>query len=73
MRTAKIRITPTVLFDMIGLEHFWGTVVGAEVNNATGNIEMKIIGDDERIPEGEDFPDCHVIVTKIQSHIKKIE
>ena len=73
MRTAKIRITPTVLFDMIGLEHFWGTVVGAELSPTTGNLELKIIGDDERIPEGDDFPDCNVIVTKIQSHIKKIE
>ena len=73
MRTATIKITQSLLFDLLGLEYFRGTFVEAEVDEAGGLLKLKIQGEDERIPEGDDYPACYVIATKIISCIEKIK
>lgn len=70
-RTATVFIHESILFEMLGLKFLDASIVSIEVKHY--GIEMKIKGNDERIPEGIDYPDSVIILKTVQGHIEKTD
>lgn len=68
-RTATIFIHESILFKLLGMECLCANIVSSEAKQY--GIEIKIKGNDDRIPEGLDYPDSVVIQKHIQGYIKK--
>lgn len=71
MRTATIKIDTRLLFSSIGLNNFYAQIDGISLDGEI--LTLKISGGDSRIPEGDDYPRGHLIATRIESNIEKIE
>jgi hypothetical protein len=72
IRTAKIKVSTELLFNLLGINNFDGyisRVVPVDFNF----IDIHICGDDGRLPEREDYPECNVICRTIESHFEIIE
>lgn len=69
MGTAKIKISQVLLFELLGLSHFDGRIDSFCFNE--NSIELDIIGNDERLPDSQEYPECNLIVKTIQTHFEK--
>jgi hypothetical protein len=73
MRTARIEIDQQLLFELIGLKNMDANIVNVETYNTSNRNTMRlsILGNDDRLPDSADYPDCMVTCTRIESHIEK--
>jgi len=72
MRTAKFKMSKELLFELIGLNHFQGDIKLVQNDSDPRQLVVYIDGDDDRLPDDDTYPECHVIVKTIQSHFEKI-
>jgi hypothetical protein len=71
MRSAKIRIVSSLLFDFLGLNDMEAQVENVNVTE-NGVMEFFVSGFDYRLPDKEDYPECIIEFSKIVSKIEEV-
>lgn len=69
MRTATVKIDSRLFFSYLGLQGFYGKIDDYSIEDEI--ITLKISGEDSRIPNGENYPDCFLVSTRVESHLEK--
>lgn len=69
-RTAMLRISEELLFDLLGLHNFNAELIASPVQD--GVIELYVSGTDTRLPVSAEFPRCviHETRKRIESHLE---
>jgi mRNA-degrading endonuclease HigB of HigAB toxin-antitoxin module len=72
-KSARIKIDNVMLFELLGLKYFDGTIESACVEDDT--IVFDLSGNDYRLPEPKfehEYPDSIIACQTIQSHIERL-
>lgn len=78
MRSANIKIDQEIFFELLGMKYFQGDIVSIKLDHThtprtRSIININVLGDDDRLPEKDDYPECCVECKQIQSHFKEIK
>ena len=72
--SASILVSQPMLFEVLGLgKYFAGHIDDIDIEPLGENIVIRISGNDDRMPEGDDYPLCNVVCKVIDSHFQKVE
>lgn len=72
MRSATIKISVELLFNLIGLKNLDSWAVDSKIISNGDCIEIKLLGNDDRLPDGEDYKECLVVAQTFQSHFEPV-
>jgi hypothetical protein len=74
MRSASIEIDQQFLFELLSLEGLNANIVSAEAYNRFNQqtLRLSILGDDERLPDDQNYPKCMVRFKVIETHFEKV-
>lgn len=77
MRTAKVGIDVSILFEVLGIKFFDGRVESIEIDRNKYSQEdiiyLKVSGWDDRLPDKEDYPECLIETESIQSRFVEMK
>jgi|WetSurMetagenome_2_1015567.scaffolds.fasta_scaffold1322013_1 hypothetical protein len=72
MNSATIKIPEEMFFELIGLEYFDGHIEDISIIfDCERMLNIRIQGEDDRLPKRVDFPYSNVIAQRIESFIKE--
>jgi len=66
-KVVKFQISNRFILELAGLDFLIADIVG--VSMIDGALEFQVRGEDDRIPEGEDYQPCFVECTKVISRL----
>jgi hypothetical protein len=69
VRTARIVLSQKLFFNQMGLKNFRGEISGVGLLNSGDSIELFMKGEDERLPDNENYPKCIIIERHVDSSI----
>ena len=72
-RSASFKVSMPLLFELFGMKGFDGRVVDAQPDFGGDCITIKVSGDDQRLPDSTDYPECNVVAKTVASHLEIIE
>jgi len=71
MGSAILRLSQDAFFQLFGLKDFDGDIMEIQIDDNC-DILIKVLGQDDRLPDNLDYPECHLVTKTIISHLEEI-
>lgn len=71
MKTVKFKVNKRIFLDLIGLNDFNGNFYISD--DTLENFEVTAYGEDERLPDSEDYPECKLTLTRVREEARFVK